>query len=510
MASTRMLRRFSISLRCYATSTEYEAARPYNEIPGPKPWPIIGNVHRFIPGIGKLDMTEFSKAMGYLHKTFGDIVRVTGLPRKDMVLIFNPTDIEKMFRTEGIWPSRPQMESFVHYRKVIRKDFFEGIGGVLVDQGKEWHEARSQVNPIMMQPRAVKRYTETIGSVADDFVAKFPILRDNKGQLPDSFKNELHKWALESIALVALDTRLGCLAPNLAPDSEPQIMINCVHDALACMQKLDMGGSMFYKTLPSPTFKRFVTCMDTIREISMKHVQRALKRYAEKGQQDESVLALFMARDPNPKRAVVMVLDMLAAGIDTTSHAVTSVLLHLANSQDKQEKLYQELKTLLPNPNDQLTDAALDEMRYLKACFKESLRLQTPTVGNARTTQEEIVLCNFRIPKNVDILMPNAYLSTMESHFSRAMEYLPERWLRGNENYSELSGMKSPFVSLPFGHGARKCVGMRFAVLEAEVLLAKIIRRYRLEWHNPPMKFKNFILNIPVDPLRFTVIDREL
>ncbi|KAF4530825.1 hypothetical protein B566_EDAN015991 [Ephemera danica] len=469
-----MLRRFSTSLRCYATSAEWETARPYNEIPGPKPWPIIGNVHRFIPGIGKLDMTEFSKAMEYLNKNFGDIVKISGLPRRDMVVIFNPTDIEKIFRTEGMWPSRPQMESFVHYRKVIRKDFFEGIGGVLVDQGKEWHEARSQVNPIMMQPRAVKRYTETI-----------------------------------AIALVALDTRLGCLAPNLTPDSEPQIMINSVHDALACMQKLDLGGGMFYKTLPSPTFKRFVTCMDTIREISMKHVQRALKRYAEKGQQDESVLALFMGRDPNPKRAVVMVLDMLAAGIDTTSHAVTSVLLHLANNQDKQEKLFKELKTLLPNPNDQITDAVLEEMRYLKACFKESLRLQPPTIGNGRTSQEEMVLSNFRIHKDIDIVMPNAYLSTMESHFPRAKEYLPERWLRGNENYSELSGMKNPFVSLPFGHGARKCVGMRFALLEAEVLLAKIFRRYCLEWHNPPMKFKTLLMTVPVDPLRFTVIDRD-
>ncbi|KAF4526694.1 hypothetical protein B566_EDAN010124, partial [Ephemera danica] len=205
--------------------------------------------------------------------------------------------------------------------------------------------------------------------------------------------------------------------------------------------------------------------------IILKHVQQAIKRYSENEQQDQSVLALFLAQDPNPKRAVVMVLDMIAAGVDSTSYCVASVLMNLANNTEKQEKLYQELKTLLPDPNDQLTATLLNEMRYLKACVKESFRLQPPSPANVRTTQEEIVLSNFRVPKDVDILIPSEYLSTMETNFSKTKEFLPERWLRENDNNMRA---KNPFVYMPFGYGARKCVGMRLALLEIEVLLAKV------------------------------------
>ncbi|KAF4531794.1 hypothetical protein B566_EDAN017336 [Ephemera danica] len=107
--------------------------------------------------------------MEILHQDYGDIVKLSGLPRKDMVILFNPTDIEKVFRNEGAWPWRPQFESFLYYRTVVRKDFFQGINTVFADQGKKWQEARSHLNPIMM--RNVQRYTETVGQVADEFVA---------------------------------------------------------------------------------------------------------------------------------------------------------------------------------------------------------------------------------------------------------------------------------------------------------------------------------------------------
>ncbi|KAF4530826.1 hypothetical protein B566_EDAN015992 [Ephemera danica] len=116
---------------------------------------------------GELDMSEFPKAMEYLNKTFSDIVKISDLPRRDMVFIFNLTDIEKIFRTEGMWSSRTQVGSFVHNRKVIRKDFFLRNRRSTHVEESGTIEARSQVNPIMMQPCAVKRYTEAIDSVAD-------------------------------------------------------------------------------------------------------------------------------------------------------------------------------------------------------------------------------------------------------------------------------------------------------------------------------------------------------
>jgi hypothetical protein len=100
--------------------------------------------------------------------------------------------------------------------------------------------------------------------------------------------------------------------------------------------------------------------------------------------------------------------------------------------------------------------------------------MQSPTPVNARILQENLVLSNYRIPKDTDIVMANGYISTLEKYYPRAKEYMPERWLRDKHENPFFDDKTNPFISLPFGHGPRKCVGMRFALLESEVMLAKV------------------------------------
>lgn len=57
----------------------------------------------------------------------------------------------------------------------------------------------------------------------------------------------------------------------------------------------------------------------------------------------------------------------------------------------------------------------------------------------------------------------------MEKYVNDAKTFKPTRWLK-NENSEDLH----PFASLPYGYGARMCLGRRFADLEIQVLLAKV------------------------------------
>jgi len=63
--------------------------------------------------------------------------------------------------------------------------------------------------------------------------------------------------------------------------------------------------------------------------------------------------------------------------------------------------LFQELKTILPDAKMPITHQMLDEMKYMRACIKESMRLMPVVPANARTTQTEVVLSNYLIPKGV-------------------------------------------------------------------------------------------------------------
>jgi cytochrome P450 len=63
--------------------------------------------------------------------------------------------------------------------------------------------------------------------------------------------------------------------------------------------------------------------------------------------------------------------------VDQTSHSLTNTMLLLSENQEKQEKLRHELKRVMPNPNAPITAEMLNEMKYLRACIKESMRYFT-------------------------------------------------------------------------------------------------------------------------------------
>ncbi|XP_071452498.1 probable cytochrome P450 301a1, mitochondrial [Hetaerina americana] len=507
-----------------AATVDHATIKPFEEIPGPKALPLIGNTLCFFPGIGEYSGLELDDLSRKMNEKFGPISRFSGvLGRRDMVIIFRPEDMETTFRNEGQWPFREGIQSMEYYRNVLRKDFYQDGGSVMTDQGPKWSEARSKVNQPMMQPRISKQYVTPIACVAQEFIDKTRAMRDENDELPPDFINELYKWSLESIAYVALDTRLGCLESNLAPDSEPQRIIDAVNTILEEMFNLQFSMP-FWKLFPTPTWKKFVQANDVFLEVSVKYVQAAIDR-AEKrkktGAEDvvePSVLERLLAR-ADVKTASIMAQDMLFGGIDTTSFTTAITMYLLSRNKNKQEVLFGELKHFMPRKDSPLTEEMLEDMKYLKAVFKESMRMHPIVPWNMRKTVKEIVLSNYRVPEGVDVVMPNLMFRTSEDIYRQGKRFIPERWLKkrpsGNaagsvEDFDACShGKRHPFAFLPFGFGPRSCVGKRFAELEMEILLAKIIRNFRVDYKYGDMRFSSRLINTPIDPLRFELKDRS-
>jgi hypothetical protein len=68
-----------------------------------------------------------------------------------------------------------------------------------------------------------------------------------------------------AIVYIALDTRLGCLEANLAPDSEPQKMIDSVQVQFETLNKLEFGIHM-WKYVSTPTWRKLVKAADVFLE----------------------------------------------------------------------------------------------------------------------------------------------------------------------------------------------------------------------------------------------------
>lgn len=135
-----------------------------------------------------------------------------------------------------------------------------------------------------------------------------------------------------------------------------------------------------------------------------KHVMAAVERFEKNPSSDDheaGVLEKLIKVDKNI--GIAMAEDMLLAGVDTTSSAVTGVLYNLAKNPDKQEILRKEILTILPEKDSKLTPSSFDRVPYLRAVIKESLRLSPVTNGNVRATGQNIVLQGYRIPQGVSL-----------------------------------------------------------------------------------------------------------
>lgn len=157
-----------------------------------------------------LPIVEMHAAM---RNDFGDIIRIPGLlGRTDMLLTYKPCIFEKVFRTEGPFPERRGLETFIYYRKKVRPEIFGDTGGLLSEHGEKWLDVRSKVNPVMLQPRVVKMYVSKVDQIADEFLCKMRKMRDPLTlEMTNKFGHELNCWALETVGELALDERLGLL-----------------------------------------------------------------------------------------------------------------------------------------------------------------------------------------------------------------------------------------------------------------------------------------------------------
>lgn len=156
--------------------------------------------------------------------------------------------------------------------------------------------------------------------------------------------------------------------------------------------------------------------------------------------------------------ALVMTLDSITAGVDTTGAAFFNLLHSLAHAPDKQELLRKEIMSVLTDDETVLTADNMLNMPYLRACMKESARY-TPLVNMMRSAGRDLVLQGYQIPKNTNcMLVQHSHLSS-EKQYERAGEFIPERFLRKSKEEAAAASADGcprgktadPFVYTPFG-----------------------------------------------------------
>jgi cytochrome P450 len=164
----------------------------------------------------------------------------------------------------------------------------------------------------------------------------------------------------------------------------------------------------------------------------------------------------------------------LLAGHDTTSVTLSCVLLQLALHPEWQDTLHREVDDVLAGRPP--TAPELPRMPWLLRAVRETLRLFPAAHGVGRSTERDQLLAGYRIPAGVWV-----EVSIWGVHHSPRTWSEPERFdpARFDLAHGEPAGGHR-YAYLPFGAGARACIGMPISLTEVQITLATILQAYEV------------------------------
>ncbi|KAI0084580.1 cytochrome P450 [Irpex rosettiformis] len=173
---------------------------------------------------------------------------------------------------------------------------------------------------------------------------------------------------------------------------------------------------------------------------------------------------------------------MVFAGTDTSSTALTIGTMHILDRPDIHRKLNEELLQVWPNLSDRPTYEALDNLPYLKAVIKESLRLSSG-VWSPMTRivpREGAQIDGHFIPGNTAVGISNLFVHLNANIFPNPHTFEPNRWLQSKDADSE----SLDHWLVAFSKGPRSCLGLNLGWCQLVLGFANVFRRFQLELDN--------------------------
>ncbi|XP_063389182.1 cytochrome P450 4C1-like [Cydia fagiglandana] len=178
---------------------------------------------------------------------------------------------------------------------------------------------------------------------------------------------------------------------------------------------------------------------------------------------------------------------LIAAGYDTSSRALLSTLVFLGTYQEVQEKMYQEIMSVLGSSVD-LVKEDMPRLVYTEAVIKEVLRLSPVAPFIAREVEKEVKLKNYTIPAGSECAVTFWGIHRLPIWGPDRLEFRPERWL----DPSTLP--QSPSAFCGFSLGRRNCIGKTYALMAMKTSLVHLIRKYRITADYSKVKLKYAVL----------------
>ncbi|XP_073946310.1 probable cytochrome P450 301a1, mitochondrial isoform X3 [Choristoneura fumiferana] len=497
----------------------------FDDMPGPKTLKYLSSARHYLSQIGT-QLTAGALTLGLnisslisrksltgisaLFEEYGPVVRFVSPLGSDIVLINHPDHIQKVFSMEGEFPVRSTLDSLEKYRKEHRNHLY----GIYSVNGQEWIRQRSLVSSPL--DCAVTQHLMSINDICEGFTQKLYNLRNHQDEVPKDLYKELHKWAFDCMGLIIFSKKFSMLDTELVySQCDMSWLYHSLEKATEAIVKCE-SGLRLWKLFPTPAWYSLVKNCDSLDKFIFfsligKHVleaEQAITLTNKDGEtfnkgMDSLIASMLVGENRLSTEDISTILmDMLLIGVNTISTSSSFLLFYLAKYQRSQKLLLKEIDSLAADISINNVKKLKESTPYLQACIKETLRLVPPIPLLTRVLPKNITLDKYNIPRGTLIMMSTQDAAQKERNFDDADKFLPERWLKSE------SQEYHAFASIPFGFGARKCLGQNIAETMMTMLAIQLLQKFKLEYHYADIAPTKEFIAKPNKPLKIRFVDR--
>ncbi|MFI6386546.1 cytochrome P450 [Nonomuraea sp. NPDC050540] len=384
-------------------------------------------------------------------------VQVRTSRRGGYVVVWAPEHVERVFVThKHLYAKSAQYRLLA----VVTGD------GLLTSEGERWAAQRRLIQP-MFAKRHLGRFAEHMTEAVADFAKEWE-------QLPDGARVDaataMNRLTLDVVGRALFGSGLSEQAARLGPVLTSGLRAGVRATRLQLLFRtppwLVDAAHAVVRRAPRwiPGIRGLHDVLTTTDEV----VEAVVA--AHPGGTDD-LLGLLLAAPMDRGQVRDEVMTFLLAGHETTANGLAWFWHLLALHSGARARVEAEVAEVLDGRVPTAEDA--DRLVYTAAAFQEALRLYPPAWSIVRTAVADDHLGDLFVPAGTNVVVP-VYLAHRDpGAWPDPDRFDPERFLPG--------AAPRRFSYLPFGAGRRICVGAGFAVMEATLIIAMLVRRFRLE-----------------------------